>query len=102
MTTVVSLKLSVKAEGLKPEALLGMFIAKSVYESYKEPVMVITSITDGKHKEGSLHYKGLAFDLRLPRNIQPTIMANELRVALGSGFDVVLEADHIHVEFDPK
>jgi len=26
----------------------------------------------------------------------------QLRIALGEQFDVILEADHIHIEFDPK
>lgn len=102
MTILVSLKLGVKVNGLKPEALLGIFIAKSVFEFHGESVMVITSVTDGQHKTGSLHYKGQAFDLRLPRNNISSIIVAGLREALHSDFDVVLEIDHIHVEYDPK
>lgn len=65
--------------------------------------LVITAGTDGKHMVGSLHYKGLALDLRT-RNIAGAEQAvvKEIKAALGKDFDVVLEGDHIHIEFDPK
>jgi hypothetical protein len=65
--------------------------------------LVITAGTDGKHMVGSLHYKGMALDIRT-RNIvgnEVEVLA-ELKTALGPAFDVVLEGDHIHLEYDPK
>lgn len=65
---------------------------------------VATSILDGTHKTGSLHYQGRAFDLRV-RDVIPErrkAFRDALRVALGPEFDVVLEATHVHVEWDPK
>jgi len=56
----------------------------------------------------SYHYKGLAVDIRLPSKYidnVPSIdlnLANNIRNALGSEYDVVLESSHIHVEYDPK
>ena len=61
---------------------------------------VITSGRDGKHGIGSLHYEGKAFDLRTWNVIEE--VARQLRMYLGPDFDVVVESDHIHVEFDPN
>jgi len=64
---------------------------------------IVTSTTDGKHKKGSKHYKGLAVDLRT-RDLtdeQITSYFNALKLALIRLCDVVKETDHIHVEFEP-
>ena len=66
--------------------------------------VIITSGTDGKHMVGSKHYSGDALDIRssnIPAGkLSPYVTA--LRGRLGLDFDVVIESDHIHVEFDPK
>jgi len=64
---------------------------------------LITTARDGTHSKTSLHYKGRAVDLRIndiPRTIWDQYRDN-LAAALGDDWDVVLEPDHIHVEFDP-
>jgi hypothetical protein len=59
--------------------------------------MYVTSIRDGNHMAGSLHYNGNAFDFRkLGRTKQ------EIKHACGKGFDVVQHSTHFHVEYDPK
>lgn len=98
---MISLKADVRAQGISNEALLAVFIASSVYDKHGEPNMVITSITDGRHRDGSLHYTGDAFDLRLPiANVSGVVTS--LRDALGLHYDVILESDHIHIEHDPR
>lgn len=66
--------------------------------------MVITAGTDGQHMVGSLHYKGLALDIRTrdmkPEDKEPARAA--IKAVLGAEFDVVLEGDHFHIEYDPK
>ena len=64
---------------------------------------MITSCVDGTHGHNSLHYSGLAFDLRT-RDLatDPGLVVQRLREALGAEFDVVLEPTHIHVEFQPE
>jgi len=65
----------------------------------------ITSVIDGKHRPNSLHYSGLAFDLRtrhLKTEDGVKNVAAEIRGALGREYDVVVEKDHIHIEYDPK
>ncbi len=58
--------------------------------------LYVTSLREGNHMAGSLHYDGLAFDIRCGVSI------SEIREALGPGWDVVHEKDHIHCEYDPK
>lgn len=91
-----------------------------------DDVIVITSINDGRHASRSLHYKDRAVDVRcfghrpggikavganviggaaqLHRNqrIAAEAWRDRLASRLGDAFDVVLEADHIHIEHDPK
>ena len=92
-----------KVNGLKPEILLAYTIACEVYRKF-EVDCVITEGTGGKHGVGSLHYVGLAIDLRTrdfvgeDARIAHRMLANRL----GEEYDVVYEATHIHVEFQPK
>lgn len=73
---------------------------KSVEGEKYEPT--ITSGKDGKHMRGSKHYTGDAIDLRCydMKKVEETTKA--IDKALGAGYDVVFEKDHIHIEYDPK
>jgi hypothetical protein len=69
----------------------------------------ITSANDGKHMENSLHYKNLAWDLRIWGLPNPAEAADKLRNLLNAkrnDYDVIFgdanHLDHVHVEFDPK
>jgi len=66
--------------------------------------LVITSALDGTHSAGSLHYYGYAVDLRTRYFDKPTVkkVQAELASELGSDYDVVIEGNHMHVEYDPK
>lgn len=59
----------------------------------------ITSATEGSHGINSLHPYGLALDLELPP--KPAVAVASLAMILGCNYDVVLERDHVHVEYDP-
>lgn len=64
----------------------------------------ITSADDSKHMPGSFHYIGLALDFRSYYwldYIDQVELADKLAFIVGDDFDVVLEKDHIHVEYDP-
>ena len=66
---------------------------------------IVTSLRDGSHSVNSLHYKGLAVDFRTKHLDEANIgaLVTGLKVYLDPhGYDVILEGDHIHVEFDPK
>ena len=62
----------------------------------------VTSTSDGKHMKNSKHYDipCNAADIRI-WNILERICA-KFRDILGRHYDVVLEKDHIHIEWDPK
>lgn len=99
---LLSIKPGVRVRGVSNEILLAVMVAQSVFENFKED-MTITSITDGDHKAGSLHHTGEAIDLRI-RDIDPAVLpalVDGLCVHLSSSYDVVLEGDHIHIEYDP-
>ena len=88
--------------GLRPEILLAINIAEQCYNNNGEE-LVITSAIDGKHSDNSLHYAGYAVDFRLPAKTQiAASLADAIRDKLGMDFDVILEKDHIHCEFQPK
>lgn len=100
---MIQIKDGVNLTGLKPEITVGLNVAASVLKEHGYDT-VLTSGTDGKHGRGSLHYAGLAVDLRTShvpeddRQTMQTIIAD----ALGSQFDVVLEQTHLHIEYQPK
>lgn len=98
------LKPGIKIAGVRPEIVLALTIAAGVYREVADIELVVTEVTGGKHGRGSLHYVGLAADLRT-RNLtkeQKNNIALLLREKLGAEFDVVLEETHIHLEFQPK
>lgn len=99
----MELKEGVRLNGLRPEMLLGIFIVQRAY-SRLCTTCVITSITDGAHSDASLHYSGCAVDFRT-RNVPDTAqLLKMVRAAFGNSpdFDVILEVDHLHVEYQPK
>ena len=89
--------------GVKPYRLLMLaaYVA-NVAEALGLDV-TITSAMDGTHMQGSKHYTGEALDLRisnLTKDQREDLLAG-LRDRMGKSYDVVLEKDHIHVEYDP-
>ena len=100
----LSLKPGVKMFGVRPEMVLAATVVASVYSEFNNSQCVITSITDGKHRKNSIHYKGFAMDFRtrhIPIGMLGTLRAR-VQACLGSEFDVVLEETHLHVEYDPE
>lgn len=94
---------SVNLDGVKAPILHAMAVAEPIMEKWGE--FVVTSVKDGKHSARSLHYVGLAMDVRiwgLKEDADKVQAISELRDALGKDYDVVLEGDHIHIEYDPK
>ncbi len=97
---ILKCKKGVSIIGIKPELLLGLLLAKEVYRLYHEE-FVITDL-NGPRGGFSYHPMGYAADLRLPGLEDPRSIAIELKRALGEPWDVVLEQDHIHIEFDVR
>jgi hypothetical protein len=101
---MIRLKQGVDLHILSPQAVLGMSILDGVWGNLGYGIFYITSVADGRHSRKSLHRLGMAFDVRLPPGVETTFKAvvERAKEALGEDFDVVLEEDHIHVEWDPK
>jgi len=95
--------LPVRIHGIRPELVLGLKIVEDVFHKAGEEV-VLTSVIDGKHSRGSLHYTGSAADIRT-RDIPPEIqikLVDMCKENLGPDFDIIKEYHHIHLEFQPK
>lgn len=79
-------------------------LADAVSKGINSKEIVITSGLDGKHGAKSLHYTGNAFDIRTWIYTEAEIeqLMKDIKELLGKDYDVVLESDHIHIEYDPK
>jgi len=102
---VLQLKRGVRTEGVQAMIWFALGVAQEIYRALRKP-LVVTSLTDSHAKRPkSLHNKGLGADLRTRHLTAPQVcqVHADLEAALGPlGFDVVLETDHIHIEYDPK
>ena len=99
----MKIKPGVRIFGIRPELVLAFHIADKIFEKYGIE-LVITSVIDGKHSKGSLHYIGAAGDMRT-RDASEAVsrsITRDLKEALGDDFDVIFEGNHIHMEFQPK
>ena len=77
--------------------------AHAAYQKYGYDLHV-TSGNSGEHGANSLHYHNRALDLRI-KHLKPehvSLILADTQTALGKAYQVVLEKDHFHVEFDPK
>lgn len=102
---IPSLKAGVKIDLLKPQIVLAFGIIQSIYAHYGETDCVITSGYDGGgiHMVDSLHFKGFALDIRLPKQgTKWSLIHQAIKIALGEQFDVLFEKNHYHIEYDPK
>ena len=81
---------------LQPVARKGLGRVHELYENYDESLL-ITSLRDGNHMAGSLHYDGLAFDARKGRRT-----LKQVKKVLGPNWDVVEGSTYYHCEYDPK
>ena len=100
----MDIKKGVNMNGIQLVMRKVLVAAEKIWNGYGV-TLVITSCVDGTHSAGSLHYYGLAVDLR-SRSFDSTDLARtaarRLQRALGDDYDVVIEKTHIHVEYDPK
>ena len=104
--TILRIKPGVDLLGLQPQTTLAIAVAHSCYTAvHKHGECVITEVGPTvEHSRGSRHYVGLTFDMRihgLP-NREQAVLAKMIKESLTNQYDVVLEKDHIHVEYDPE
>lgn len=98
-------KEGVRIRGIRPELWLAIKAAEDSFDFLGQQ-LVVTSIVDGVHSSTSLHYVGHAFDCRT-KHLSPErrlVILDDLKQRLAplGDFDVVLETDHLHVEYQPK
>ncbi len=87
-------------KNLKEKLMFIEWICKTIEgEKYE---ITITSANDGKHMTNSLHYKNNAVDLRTRDMKNAKVCGWEIKQYLGKDFDVILEKDHLHIEYQPK
>jgi hypothetical protein len=95
-------KADVNMEGISWRMFVASLLIEPIFKLYGAE-LVITSGVDGTHKQDSKHYEGLALDYRT-RDLsgREVEVAGKVAAALNPlGYDVVLEKDHLHVEYDP-
>lgn len=100
---MLTLKPDVRITGLRPEVVIAIVVAERAYAEIGCALM-LTSAIEGAHMRSSLHYAGSAADFQThnvaPDKLKPLV--EKIGGALGPDFDVLLESDHPHVEFQPK
>lgn len=100
---MIAIKSDVTLRLLAPQIVLAIVAVRDILlqRGYE---LLITAINDGKHLPKSKHYTGEAFDCRTshinPEHRVP--IRDQIAAALGPSYDVILEADHLHIEFDPQ
>ena len=99
---MIRLKRGVRVQGLQPEMLLALFVAESAFAA-KAIQLVVTSALEGHHSARSKHKLGYAVDLRtrdMPPGDTALNLAGQIKSALGNEYYVLLESDHIHIQFN--
>jgi len=93
-------KMGVDISRLNREARRSLEIVEREFNLYSLEA-VITSTYEGDHMVSSLHYANDAYGIRKPPH-SITLILESIRRDLGKDFDVVMESDHYHIEYDPK
>lgn len=103
MTIRIEAKPGVPLDRIDPILAWAILQVAAAYDANHRETCTITSTTDGKHKENSLHYSGRAADFRtwnIDKPNRPALKA-KIETMLGNGFQVILEPTHLHIEYDP-
>jgi len=98
---MIGLKDGVDVRGLQPVMWNMIYDIEPFYTEH-DLVLIITAALDGKHSIGSLHYVGLAIDIRTNTLSDPKDMYERIKSVLADAFDVVWHETHIHIEYQPK
>jgi len=99
---MISVKGGVSLKKLQPQMAIAFTVIAGCFAEVGQPCR-LTSGDDGQHMKTSLHYKGLAIDIGIIGLYDGgQQITAKIKERLGAQFDVVLESNHIHVEFDPK
>jgi hypothetical protein len=97
-------KSGVKFLGVHPQIFVAIYVADEVYKNVTNKEVTVTSCNDSLHSRTSLHYTGYAVDLRIndvAEDLWETLRT-EIAKRLTDEYDVLLESNHIHIEYQPK
>ena len=94
------IKAGVDISRLRPEIRKKLTGISTLMWQIDKQELTITSTYEGTHSEGSLHYANLAIDIRY--TFKNLVFFTEIQQWLGANYDVIREASHIHIEYDPK
>jgi len=98
----MKIKKTANIQGLDIRIRPALISADRIWKEYGQELVIVSGL-DSTHSAGSLHYYGLAVDFRTRyfTKIKHRFIARDLKNSLPGNFDVILEKDHIHVEYDP-
>ncbi len=90
-------KSGVNLAGLDIRIRPALIACKSVLKELNKP-FTITAGLDGEHSAGSLHYYGLAVDIRTRHltSDEKSILYTKLTSTLDDNFDIILHDSHLH------
>ena len=97
------IKEGVQIAGLQKEMQIALDYANEVYETFGHTLIITEAVANHGHVKNSKHYTGNAIDTRI-WNVGADvhrIFGRLLRGLKDLGFDIILESDHIHIEYDP-
>ena len=103
---MIQYKAGVNRYMLQPKIMEALPRIERIFNKHGYP-LVITSTNDSMHKIGSLHYPGLAVDVRtrhLAKELAPFVadqIRDELKV-LSEKFTVIYKPTHIHIHYDRR
>lgn len=90
-------------QSLCPQIVLALIIIDQIMKQAGQEAL-ITSVNDARHGKSSLHYNGCAVDIRSRWFTHPQQVLGLCKEALGNSpdYDMILESDHFHLEYQPK
>lgn len=97
----------VRLTDLTARMMFGIMLVKEVFDDEGVDLW-FTSVDDSAHGRGSKHPDGDAIDIRTKHlqggyvGAQAQRIYEKLKKRLAPLFDVVLEHNHIHIEYDPR
>ncbi len=104
---MLRLKADPKGVRVRCHATAMSLMVSVVVEVFREvgAEAVVTSADDGRHSTRSLHWMHSALDWRtrdLRDDVERMLVRDRIQDRLGVDFDIVLESDHLHTEWQPK
>lgn len=106
----IKFKSSVMMPFVDTELLRGLiYFAEVVDEAVPYSEITVTSLVDGIHMKGSLHYEGKAADIRSHTYSKTLILQiiDRFKEMYDAEYDLIWEYpgtanEHFHLEYDPK